>query len=68
METFKLTTEYIELCSLLKLAGPMLSGGQAKFMISQGLVSVDNQVETRKKCKIRAGQVVGFEGKEIILE
>lgn len=61
MEIFKLNSDYIELCSLLKLAGPMLSGGEAKHLISEGLVTVDGQVETRKKCKIHAGKIVNFQ-------
>jgi len=60
METFELDSEYIELCMLLKLCGPRVSGGQAKFLISEGDVQVDGQVELRKKCKIRAGQVVAY--------
>ncbi|MFA5879475.1 MAG: RNA-binding S4 domain-containing protein [Candidatus Margulisiibacteriota bacterium] len=62
MENFKLNSEYIELCSLLKVAGPMISGGMAKLMIAEGLVKVDGKVELRKKCKIRTGQIVDTKG------
>ena len=65
MEIFDLENEYIELCNLLKLTGPMLSGGQAKHVINEGLVTVNGQIETRKKCKIRSGQVVAFNGYSI---
>ena len=34
------------------------SGGSAKMMVADGAVSVDGRIETRKTCKIRAGQVV----------
>jgi len=61
MEVFNLNSEYIELCNLLKIAGPRFSGGEAKFVISQGLVTVDDNIELRKKCKIRAGQNIKFE-------
>lgn len=58
MKIFKLNTEYIELCQLLKVCGPVGSGGEAKLLITNGEVQVDGQVEHRKKCKIRAGQQV----------
>jgi len=61
MEIFKLNSDYIELCSLLKVTGPMLSGGEAKHVISEGLVTVDGQVETRKKCKIHAGKTINYQ-------
>ncbi len=61
MENFNLNSEYIELCNLLKITGPRLSGGEAKFVISQGLVKVNNQIELRKKCKIRTGEIIRFE-------
>lgn len=56
--TFELNGEYIELCNLLKLAGLANSGGQGKLMVSDGIVKVDGNIETRRTAKIRAGQVV----------
>ena len=58
MDPFVLTSEYIELYKLLKAVGICPSGGAAKEAVSQGLVLVDGRKETRKGCKIRAGQVV----------
>lgn len=55
---FTLDKEFIELHALLKLLALAPSGGSAKAMIAAGEVSVDGHVETRKACKIRAGQVV----------
>jgi ribosome-associated protein len=57
--------EFIELDKLLKVTGLCLSGGMAKHLIAEGRVTVDGQVELRKRCKIRSGQTVGFEGEEI---
>ena len=57
-QDFELRTEYVELCNLLKLAGLAESGGRGKQMVSEGLVQVDGQPESRKTAKIRAGQVV----------
>ena len=55
---FDVRGEFIPLDALLKATGLAPSGGVAKMMIADGLVSVDGQVETRKTCKIRAGQRV----------
>jgi ribosome-associated protein len=55
---FRLEKEFIELHALLKLLALAPSGGAAKAMIAAGAVSVDGHSETRKACKIRAGQVV----------
>jgi ribosome-associated protein len=55
---FHLNGEYIELNQLLKLVGICDSGGAGKRLVAGGNVSVDGQVELRKTCKIRAGQVI----------
>jgi len=62
---FKLNSEYIELCQLLKLENLAQSGGEAKFFISEGQVNVNGEVELRKRKKIYAGDVVEFEGTKI---
>jgi ribosome-associated protein len=55
---FELIGDYVELNQLLKLTGVCVSGGAGKLRVAAGEVSVDGQVELRKTCKIRAGQVV----------
>jgi len=65
MIDFKLTTDYIELCDLLKTTGVCDTGGQAKIAVNSGLVKVDGRVETRKSCKIRPGQTVEFQSAAI---
>lgn len=66
MEQFDLEGRaFVELCDLLKLTGMRPSGGSAKQAIAAGLVTVDGQVELRKRCKIRHGQVVACEGERI---
>ncbi|MBG0818040.1 RNA-binding S4 domain-containing protein [Planomonospora sp. ID82291] len=64
-ETFELETDYIPLCDLLKYCAVTDTGGQAKHFIAEGNVMVDGEVELRKTCKIRAGQVVTGDGFEI---
>nr|WP_308016060.1 RNA-binding S4 domain-containing protein [Nonomuraea aurantiaca] len=59
---FELRSDFIPLCDLLKYCGVTETGGMAKHLIAEGLVSVDGEVELRKTCKIRTGQVVTGEG------
>jgi ribosome-associated protein len=59
--------EHIDLCDLMKIADMTDSGGAAKHLIAEGLVKVDGNVETRKRCKIRKGQVVEFKGQKVTL-
>jgi ribosome-associated protein len=63
--SFTLTTEFIELFKLLKVTGLCESGGMAKHAVAQSEVKVDSEIETRKACKIRRGQTVGFAGQMI---
>lgn len=60
MNEIPIQGEYIELCKLLKVAGLVMSGGEGKMVVVEGLVTVDGEVETAKRKKIRPGQVVGF--------
>jgi ribosome-associated protein len=62
---FSIRGEYIELCSLLKAANLVMSGGEGKEVVAQGMVTVDGQLELRKRCKIRSGQRVEFQGNTI---
>lgn len=59
--------EYITLNSLLKVEGWCHSGALAKQVIDAGQVTVDGCVETRKRCKIRAGQSVSFNGQTLVV-
>ncbi|KAB7697854.1 ribosome-associated protein YbcJ [Plesiomonas shigelloides] len=66
MDIFHLENHpYVELCDLLKIQGWSESGAAAKAVIAEGLVKVDGQVETRKRCKIQSGQVVLFQGQSV---
>ena len=62
---FTLKTDRIELCRLLKAANLVLSGSEGKEVVAAGLVHVDGQLETRKRCQIKAGQCIQFNGEEI---
>jgi len=65
MTEFRLKDEYIKLGQLLKAAGLVGSGVDAKMVIQDGLVKVDGEVDTRRGRKIYDGMVVEFEGQEI---
>ena len=60
--------EYIELIKLLKATGLCDTGGAAKIAVDEGAVKVDGVVESRKRCKIRRGQVVEIDGNFIEVE
>lgn len=61
MKEFKLDgSEFIPLCDLMKIMDLTDSGAEAKHIIAEGKVKVDGQVELRKRCKIRSGQVISF--------
>lgn len=64
---FQIRGEYIQLDQLLKATGLASSGGAAHAAVSAGQVSVDGQIETRKRAKLRPGQHVRFGDDEIIL-
>jgi len=69
MKEFSLSGhEFIQLDSLLKVMGLCPSGGMAKSMIAQGHVRVDGNVELRKRCKIRKGQVIEYEGNKTVVK
>ena len=65
---FKIDGAYIELIKLLKATGLCGTGGVAKMVVDDGLVMVDGEVELRKRCKIKSGQTVEFDGTLIELE
>lgn len=58
MEEIIIDTEFIKLDSLLKYAAVVQTGADAKFFISEGLVFVDGEVETRRGRKIYDGMTV----------
>jgi ribosome-associated protein len=65
MRTFDLSGDYIELNKLLKASGFCGSGGEANAAISGGMVRVNGERETRKRRKLRGGDVVEMAGKTI---
>ena len=65
MEQIAITTEYIKLDALLKFAALVGTGGEAKTVIAEGLVTVNGEVCTMRGKKIRAGDRVRFDRFEL---
>lgn len=65
MTDITITTEFIKLQDLLKLANLVGTGGEAKIVIQNGDVSVNGEVCTMRGKKIRPGDTVSFDGKEL---
>ncbi len=68
MVEFTLTGEQIALFQLLKATHLCGTGGEAKRMIAEGLVTVDGDVETRLRKKIRRGQRVILGDEQVIVK
>lgn len=68
MEKIKIKDEYIKLGQLLKLAGLVGSGVDAKYVINEGLVKVNDEVDTRRGKKIYPGDIVSYNGETITVE
>ncbi len=65
MREFEISEEPIALYKILKFGNMVNSGGEAKFLISEGQVIVNGKVETRKRKKIFSGDVVEFREEKI---
>ena len=68
MEIIKLKEDYIKLGQALKAAGLVDSGVEAKFVIQDGLVFVNGNVELQRGKKLVDGDIVEFEGNQIKIE
>ena len=68
MRTVGLRREPTELYLILKFESLVASGGEAKFVISESMVQVNGEVETRKRRKIVAGDVIEFNGEKLVMQ
>ncbi len=62
-----ISTDYIKLDSFLKMVNLVGSGGEAKIIIGDGLVTVNGQTETRRGRKLYPGDRVSLDGHEFVL-
>ena len=64
----KIDTEFIKLDSFLKAVDAVCSGGEAKILISEGLVQVNGEIELRRGRKLRPGDRVEMNGTDFLVE
>ena len=65
MIEINIDSEYIKLDQALKLADVASTGGDAKFLILEGLVKVNGEVETRRGRKLKTQDIIEVEGNTI---
>lgn len=61
----KIRDEFIKLGQILKLAGVVEDGVEAKYMITDGLVMVNGETELRRGRKVYEGDVISYNGQDI---
>ncbi|ALP88890.1 MULTISPECIES: S4 domain-containing protein YaaA [Clostridium] len=62
MNKIKIETEIIKLDAFLKWAAIASSGSEAKFYIQDEMVKVNNEICTQRGKKLKAGDIVNFDG------
>ena len=65
MREIQIRDEFIKLGQLLKLADLVSDGVEAKFLIQDGKVKVNGEIDTRRGRKVYHGDVVACGGEEI---
>ena len=64
---YLLLDEYIELYKLIKVLDLVDSGAQAKPLVANGYVTRNGELETRKRAKIKRGEIVVI-GDEVVIK
>lgn len=67
-EHIKINTEFIKLEALLKFAGAVETGGEAKLAIQDGEVKVNGEICTMRGRKLRPGDRAELDGQTLIVE
>ena len=65
MRKVEITREPVELYKILKFEGLVTTGGEAKLLIGDGQVTVNGQIETRRRRKMLSGDVIEFRGDQL---
>ena len=65
MDVIRLRDEYIKLGQALKASGLVESGAEAKEVITEGMVCVNGEADTRRGRKLYAGDIINFKGEEV---
>ncbi|WP_343559077.1 RNA-binding S4 domain-containing protein [Sphingobacterium sp.] len=67
MQEFKIEGEYIQLIQLLKALNWVDHGAMAQWVVAEGYVKHNGQIDYRKRLKLKPGDVVEFDGMEVKL-
>ncbi|MBV4420039.1 RNA-binding S4 domain-containing protein [Clostridium tyrobutyricum] len=62
MKEIKINTDIIKLDSFLKWCGAVSLGSEAKILIQNGSVKLNNNIETRRSKKLSIGDIVELNG------
>ena len=65
MDNVKIEGEYIKLQDILKFSGLCMTGGHAKIAVQNGEVELNGKVCTMRGKKIKNGDIIKYDGKEI---
>ena len=65
MQEICIRDEFIKLGQALKLACVVEDGVEAKYVIADGLVKVNGEVDVRRGRKVYEGDVISYDGNEI---
>ena len=68
MQSIKITGEFIKLDALLKFANLVSSGGEAKILIADGQVLVNNEICTQRGKKLRSGDTISLVNETVVIE
>ncbi len=68
MEIIKLRDDFIKLGQALKAANMVEDGVEAKYVIQDGEVRVNGEIDTRRGRKLYDGDLVSYRGQEIRIE
>ncbi|WKK59598.1 MULTISPECIES: RNA-binding S4 domain-containing protein [unclassified Sphingobacterium] len=65
MQTFTLKGEFIQMIQLLKVMNWVEHGAMAQWVVEEGLVKYNGEVDLRKRLKVKVGDVVEFDGNKV---
>ncbi|QBQ41169.1 RNA-binding S4 domain-containing protein [Sphingobacterium psychroaquaticum] len=65
MQTFTLKGDFIQLIQLLKVMNWVEHGAMAQWVVEEGLVRYNGEIDYRKRLKVRVGDIVSFDGQEV---
>jgi len=68
MKKVEITREPVELYKILKFEGLVTTGGEAKLLIGDGQVTVNGEIETRRRKKMLDGDIIEFRGERLQLQ